>query len=322
MNAALFTKSTTGVILASSLIAATSILGHAQDAPFALGAQATNPLSGWYMTTPTGQATLGGHTFDMTSGNFIALANGGSASFTGSYQSPKAVHLLLNTSNTYGWYAGSVVGTVVVTFSDGTSQSTDLTVGANLREWRTGAAGVVNTVTDTTPSLVTAYTAEAWKTTAQPSMGGGTAVLDELTVPVLAANASKTLTGVTLTDTNGWGNLQMQLSGLTADFTPPAPPAPAPTPTPTTCGKDDNAGGTHPAHPGLIEKNADKNCENVDKTDSDKTDKEKPATKPVVTKPVVTKPADKKPVVKKTDKSDKSDKSDKETGNHDRHGND
>src|SRR4030088_1751256 len=105
MNAALFTRSTTGLILASGLIAASSIAGYAQDAPLALGAQATNPLSGWYATTPTGQATLGGHTFDMTSGNFIALANGGSVSFTGSYQNPKAVYLLLNTSNTYGWDA-------------------------------------------------------------------------------------------------------------------------------------------------------------------------------------------------------------------------
>jgi hypothetical protein len=59
-------------------------------------------------------------------------------------------------------------------------------------------------------------------------MGGGTAVLDMLTIPVVAAG--KTLTGVTLTDTNGWGNLQIDFSGLTADFTPPAPPAPTPPP--------------------------------------------------------------------------------------------
>src|SRR6267143_5509464 len=107
MNAALFTKSTTGLILASGLIAASSILGHAQDAPMALGAPATIPLSAWYVTTPTGQATLGGHTFDMTSGNMIGLANGGSASFTGSYLNAKAVYLLLNTANTYSYlYAG------------------------------------------------------------------------------------------------------------------------------------------------------------------------------------------------------------------------
>jgi hypothetical protein len=299
MNAALFTKSTTGLILTSGLIAASSLLGHAQDAPFALGAQATNPLIGWYATTPTGQAALGGHTFDMTGGNFIALANGGSASFTGSAQNAKAVYLLLNTSNTQSWYSGSVVGTVVLTFSDGTTQSTDLTIGANLREWRTGAAGVVSTVTDPASS-------EVWTTTAQATMGGGTAVLDMLTVPVVASG--KTLTGVTLTDTNGWGNLQMQISGLTADFTPPAPtPTPTPTPkaTPTPAPaagsghKDDNAGGSHPGHPGDIDRNAG---EKSDKTDGD--------AKPAATKPA-TKPAGKK-----------GEKNDKEHGNRDRHGND
>ena len=219
MNGALFAKATTGLILASGLIAASSILGHAQDAPVALGTQATIPLTAWYTTAPAGQATLGGHIFDMTSGNFIGLANGGSASFTVSYQNAKAVYLLLNTANTYSWYAGSVVGTVVLTFSDNTTQSTNLTVGVNLREWRTGAFNVVNTISD--PA-----SAQVWTTTAQPSMGGGTAVLDMLTIPV--ATTGKTLTNVTLTDTNTFGSLQIDLSGLTADFTPPAPPTPAP----------------------------------------------------------------------------------------------
>jgi hypothetical protein len=116
------------------------------------------------------------------------------------------------------------VGTVVLTFSDATTQSTDLLVGGNLREWRVGAAGVVNTLTDPAAAPV-------WTTTAQASMGGGSAVLDMLTIPV--ATTGKTLTTVTVTDTNGFGSLQIDLAGLTADFTPPAPPAPKPTPTPT-----------------------------------------------------------------------------------------
>ncbi|SRR5712691_791425 len=214
MNAALFTKSTTGLILASSLIAASSILGHAQDAPIALGTQATTSLSSWYATTPTGQAVLGGHTFDMTSGNFVRLANFDSASFTGSVQNANAVYLLLNTSNTYNWmYDGQPVGTVVLTFSDNTTQSTTLTVGGNLREWRVDAFGVVTTLTDanTKPAVFT--------TTAQTWMGGGTAVIDMLTIPV--ATQGKTLTTVTLTDTNSWGSLGIQLDGLTADFTAP-----------------------------------------------------------------------------------------------------
>jgi hypothetical protein len=218
MNAALFTKSTTGLILASGLIAASTVLGHAQDAPIALGTLATYPLSQAYSTVPTGQATLGGHVFDMTSGNMLKLGTSASASYAGSYQNATAVHLLLNTANTMSWYSGTDVGTVVLTFSDGTTQTATLTVGSNLREWRTSAFGVVNTVTD--PNV----TQGAWTTTA---VGGGTAVLDMLNVPVATAN--KTLTGVQVTNSNPYGgSLTIDLSGLTVEF---AAPAPAPQPT-------------------------------------------------------------------------------------------
>jgi len=263
MNAALFTKSTTGLILASGLIAASSILGHAQDAPVGLGTQATLSLSGYYTTTPTGQATLGGHTFDMTSGNAVKMLNGGSASFTGSYQNAKAVYLLLNTANTYNWYAGSVVGTVVLTFSDGTTQSTDLLIGGNLREWRIGAAGVVNILTDPAAAPV-------WNTTAQTSMGGGAAVLDMLTIPV--ATAGKTLTTVTVTDTNAWGALQMDLAGLTADFTQPAPPTVTPPPT----GTGHDTGDKADKKADKAEKDAEKDADKADRAaekDADKADR-------------------------------------------------
>src|SRR5438067_10109169 len=131
MNAALFTKSTTGLILASGLIAASSVLGHAQDAPMALGTLATYPLSSAYATVPTGQATLGGHTFDMTSGNMVKLATNDSASFAGSYQNPTAVYLLLNSADSYSWYEGPPVGTVVMTFMYGTTQNENLFDGSN-----------------------------------------------------------------------------------------------------------------------------------------------------------------------------------------------
>lgn len=223
MNAALFTKSTTGLILASGLIAASSVLGHAQDAPIALGTQATYPLTQAYSTVPTGMATLGGHTFDMTAGTMIQLGTNASASFTGSYQNPTAVHLLLNTANTMSWYAGTTVGTVVLTFSDGSTQSANLTVGSNLREWRISAFGVVNSVTDITASTTAPYVTDpaAWTTTA---VAGGTAVLDELNVPVLSANATKTLTGVQVNNQNPYGgSLQIDLSGVSVEFTAPAP---------------------------------------------------------------------------------------------------
>src|SRR2546429_880541 len=166
MNAALFTKSTTGRMLASGVIAASSVHGHAQDAPVALGTLAPYPLSSAYATVPTGQATLGGHTFDMTSGNMVKLATNASASFAGSYQNPTAVYLLLNSANTYSWYEGTPVGTVVLTFSDGTTQTATLTVGSNLRDWYVRGFGVVNTVTDVTPSTTTpVYSTEARTTT-------------------------------------------------------------------------------------------------------------------------------------------------------------
>ena len=237
MNAALFTKSTTGLILASGLIAASSVLGHAQDVPVDLGTLATYPLSSAYATVPTGQATLGGHTFDMTSGNMVKLATNASASFAGSYQNPTAVHLLLNSANTYSWYDGTSVGTVVLTFSDGTTQTATLTVGSNLREWNLGGSGVVNTVTDVTPSTTTPYSSQVWTTTV---LGGtGTAVLDMLTVPVTAANT--TLTSVQVTNNNPFGGaLSIDLSGLTVELGA----APVPTPQPQDCTRPGNSCNT------------------------------------------------------------------------------
>ena len=237
MNAALFTKSTTGLILASGLIAASSVLGHAQDAPMALGTLATYPLSSAYATVPTGQATLGGHTFDMTSGNMVKLATNASASFTGSYQNPTAVYLLLNSANTYSWYEGTPVGTVVLTFSDGTTQTTTLTAASNLRDWNVGGFGVVSAVTDFTPSTTTAYSTEVWTTTV---LGGtATAVLDMLSVPVVGAN--KTLTSVQVTNSNPYGGaLSIDLSGLTVDVAA----APVPTPQPQDCTRPGNSCNT------------------------------------------------------------------------------
>ena len=241
MNAALFTKSTTGLILASGLIAASSVLGHAQDAPIALGTQGNYSLTSAYTTVPTGMATLGGHTFDMTSGKMISMGTGASASFAGSYQNPTAVHLLLNSANTYSWLAGTGVGTVLLTFSDGTTQTATLTVGGNLREWYIGGFGVVNDVTDVLVSTSTPYVTKAvWQTTALGSTG--TAVLDLLTVPVSTAN--KTLTGVQVTNNNPYGgSLSIDLSGLTVEVTAPTP-TPTPTPQPQDCFRPGNSCNT------------------------------------------------------------------------------
>jgi len=215
MNAAMFAKPAKGLILASGLIAVSSVLGYAQDVPVALGTQATAPLSNLYVAAPSGITSLGGHSFDMSSGNFVQLANGQTASFSGSWNNPTGAYLLLNTFNTNWWYDGAVVGTVTVTFADGTTQSTDLTVGGNIREWRIGAGFTVNTISD--PAA-----AQVWTGSAQPVMGGGTAVIDMLSISL---PGTKNVTGVTLSDTNPWGSLLINLAGLTID-----PVIPTPTP--------------------------------------------------------------------------------------------
>src|SRR5260370_24953661 len=99
----------------------------------------------------------------MRGGKLIVVANSGSASFTGSYQNAKAVYLLLNTANTYSWYTGSIVGTVVLTFSDNTTQTTNLVIGANLRERRIAALCLLNPLPD--PAAAPVRT-----TTEHPSM--------------------------------------------------------------------------------------------------------------------------------------------------------
>jgi hypothetical protein len=212
MNAAIFTKPAKGLILASGLLAASSVMGYAQDATVALGAQATVPLSSLYVSAPTGSASLGGHTFNLSGGNLIPLANGQSATFTGSWLNASSAYLLLNSANTYLWYDQTVVGTVVVTFSDGTTQSTDLMVGGNIREWRTGAGFAVTTLTDPATSNV-------WSGSA---LDGTSAVIDMLSI---ALPGTKTVTGVTVSNTNGFGALQINLSGLTIDPANPTPTA-------------------------------------------------------------------------------------------------
>ena len=213
MNAWPIVKSARAFILTTGLIAASSVAASAQDVPVALGPQATLPLGQLYVSAPSGVTTLGGHTFDLSGGTLIQLANGQKASFSGSWTNAKSALLLLNTYNTYLWYDQTPVGNVTVTFSDGTTQSTDLTVGVNVREWRTGASSVVTWISD--PNV-----ANVWTGTAQPGMGGGAAVIDMLTIPL---TGTKTVTNITVNDTNTWGALRIDLAGLTMDPSDPKP---------------------------------------------------------------------------------------------------
>ena len=214
MNAAIFTKSAKGLILASSLVAVSGVLAYAQESTLTLAPAAQMPLTNAYQTPPTGLATLGGHTFDLTSGTAVTVQDGKSATFTGSLKNPRAVYVLVNSYDSYWWYKSATAGTLTLNFSDGSTQNTALTVGSNIREWRTSGNGVIATTTDSANTNV-------WTGSAQPSAGGGIAVIDMLTIPV--TSTGKTLTSVGLTSggvTNGWAPLGVLLSAVTVDYLP------------------------------------------------------------------------------------------------------
>src|SRR5207249_8211199 len=154
------------------------------------------------------------------------LVNGQSVSLSGSWANATGAYLLLNSANTYLWYDQTVVGNVTLTFSDGTSQSTDLTVGGNLREWRTGAGFTDNIISD--PAAANVWTGTA--------IDGSEGVIDMLTIGL---DGTKTVTGISLNDTNTWGALAIVFSGLTVSMTDPTP-APAPDPTCTRPGNSCN----------------------------------------------------------------------------------
>src|SRR2546428_553909 len=105
------------------------------------------------------------------------------------------------------------------------------------------ASTVVGAAQDAPGPLATTATValKSWYPTppsGQALLGGGTAVIGMLSIPV--TTAGKTVTTVTVTDTNAFGALHIQLAGLTVDFTPPTP---TPTPTPI-CTMNDHAGKT------------------------------------------------------------------------------
>jgi hypothetical protein len=211
MNAAgTLVKPLRALMLASGLVAATSTMGLAADVTVGLGTAATGTITNAYLNAPTGTVALGGHTFDLTTGKMIALVGGQSATLTGSYPNTKAAYILLNSYNTFLNYAGATIGTVVLTFSDGTTQTTNLVVGTNLREWRPAGTNTVNTATGSGWSNV-------WTGQAQPTAGGGTAVIDLLTVTV--AGTGKTLTSIKISN-NDLGGIGVISPAVTVDDGP------------------------------------------------------------------------------------------------------
>jgi hypothetical protein len=256
MNSAIFTKSAKGLILASGLIAASSVVGYAQDVTVALGTSATLPLSSLYASAPSGSASLGGHTFDLSGGNLVSLANGQSVTYTGSWSNAQSVLLLLNTMNTYLWYDQTQVGTVTLTFSDGTTLVTNLTVGGNLREWRSGAGNTVNWIND--PATTNVWSGSA--------VDGSAAVIDMLTISLAG---TQTITSIAVSNTNGWGSLHIDLAGLTVDpkVVQQKPSCIRPGNSCNTAAADNSqAWKWQPVLPGAV--NTNPNAKNADKTNN------------------------------------------------------
>jgi hypothetical protein len=170
-----------------------------------LGTIAGRPLTDLYIAPPTGKQTLAGMPFD--TGSFALLAPGDSATVTTAVPAAVNIHLLVNSYNTLSQYAGQSLGTVRLSFSDGSVQETTLVVGANVREWRVGAGSwVVGTVTSQASTRV-------WDGVAH--LDGGEAVIDMLTVPVQPVRGL--LTGVSVSTTAAGTPLRTVFSGLTVE---------------------------------------------------------------------------------------------------------
>ncbi len=202
-----------GVVLGlSSVIPAAA--GHTPPttvyAPVAL-AQATVARTTFYVTPPASLLTSGGVPF--TLGNAYWLHNGDApVSLSMNYDKPLAVYLLINTSWTDAIFAGKPVGTVHLSYSDGTSKDTALVVGANIREWEYGVSWTANT-------LSSSSTAPVWQGQGQAAQGGAMGTIDMLTIVAIPTSPRAHLTGVTVSDSYP-AHMGIVFQGLTVLYDP------------------------------------------------------------------------------------------------------
>ncbi len=207
MNAALIGRFGRATLVAAGLSLVTAATASAHDrtpeiayTPIALSGPFA--LSTAYAGPPTSSVTLGGVPFSV-GGGFLVWA-GQSQTVATSVEEPTSVHLLLNSADTWWFYAGRKLGDVTLRFSDGTKQTVSLVIGTNIREWKVGAGSlVVSTTTD--PA-----TKNVWSGSA---VDGYPAVIDMLTVAVPPTDA--TLTSVTVTNSAVVTDLGIIFSGLT-----------------------------------------------------------------------------------------------------------
>jgi hypothetical protein len=198
-----------GALMTGLSAAATSLTLYT---PEPLGAQATYAVSNIYANAPLGSVTLGGIPFNVA--NTAWAGNGQQYQVPTNAPKPLNVYILLNSSNATSNYQGQAVGRVHLTFSDGSSQDTNLVAGGNIREWWTSGS-LVSTLTDPATTTV-------WNGSAQPAMSvNGPAHMDMLNVKI--ATTSANLTGVSIVNSAAPG-YYMFVSGLTVAYDPFALP--------------------------------------------------------------------------------------------------
>jgi len=189
--------------------------GTTAYAPVAL-TQATVARTTFYVNPPASLLTSTGVPFTLSNAYWLHYGDA-PASLSMNYAKPQTVYLLLNTSWTDGAFAGQTVGTVHLTYSDGTSKDTALVVGANIREWEFGVSWTAHT-------LSSSSTVPVWQGQGQAAQGGAMGTIDMLTISATPASPSAHLTGVRVSDTNN-RHMGIVFQGLTVLYDP-VPPRP------------------------------------------------------------------------------------------------
>jgi hypothetical protein len=199
--------STLGLSLTANAAAATTTtaptLGYAT---VDMGALASHPLAGTYLNPPTGATTFSSVPFNLA--NIALITSGSHMPLTSTVHKPLSVSVLMNSAYGYNYYKNQVVGRVHLTFSDGTSQDTDLVAGGQIREWWLNSGYLIDTLSSPAAKQV-------WSGQGQVGTGAGTAVIDMLTVTVAPTTAD--LTGISVSD-NANSPFDIMVSGVTVAY--------------------------------------------------------------------------------------------------------
>ncbi len=172
-----------------------------------MGARASYPLGGTYLNPPIGAVTMAGVQFNLA--NIALITSGTNMPLASTVHKPLSVSLLMNSAYGYNYYKNQVVGRVHLTFSDGSSQDTDLVAGGQIREWWLNSGYLIDT-------LSSPATKQVWSGQGQAGTGvAAGAVIDMLTVAVAPTAAD--LTGISVSDSAS-SPFDILVSGVTVAY--------------------------------------------------------------------------------------------------------